>query len=94
MQKFNGGNPVHICDSCRTIFQKDNHINELCDKCAHIVWCVSNIYEDGSKELSSIHHTEEKALKWIETNKELIAKFNPEQNNKIIKQELDSWVVL
>lgn len=93
MQKFNGGNPVHICDSCRTMFQKEDHINELCDECANIVWCIFNIYEDGSKELSSIHHTEEHADNWIKSNWELINKLNSEYENKIVEQEKCSWYV-
>lgn len=81
-----------ICDICRTRFYPGDAIIEVCSICANVVWCVFNIYEDGSKELSSIHHTEENALKWIEDNKELINKVISE--NKIIKQETHSWFVL
>lgn len=59
-----------------------------------IVWCITNIYEDGTKELSSIHSSEEKADKWIEQNQDLINKINEEVNNKIIKQEKQDWIVL
>lgn len=90
MQKLDG----KICDVCRTQFYPGDQIIEMCSVCANVVWCVFNIYEDGSRELSSIHHTEEGALEWIAVNKELIAKVNPTQDNKIIKQETSSWFVL
>ena len=90
MQKMSG----RICDVCRTQFYPGDTIVEMCSICANVVWCVFNIYEDGSRELSSIHHTEERAQKWIEDNQELINKVNPEQDNKIVKQELHSWFVL
>ena len=58
MQKFNGGNPVRICDECRTMFYPGDTIVELCKECASTVWCVFSTYEDGSVELSSIHHNQ------------------------------------
>ena len=71
MQKFNGGNPVHICDGCRTTFYPEDHIYEFCKDCANTVWCVFSTYEDGSIELSSIHHSQDSALAWIQQNKKM-----------------------
>jgi hypothetical protein len=82
-----------ICDCCGTVFIPDDVIYELCSECAQVVWCVTNIYEDGSKELSSIHHTEEKAKKWIKSTKDLLTKINPE-HRKIIDRTITSWFIL
>lgn len=90
MQKLDG----HICDCCRTLFRPSDHIVEMCEDCANTVYCVMNIYESGKEELSSIHHTEEKAQQWIETGKELLAKFRDDFPDKIIEQKIVSWFVL
>lgn len=90
MQKMGG----RICDCCRTILRPGDVIYELCSECAQVVWCVTNIYEDGSKELSSVHRTEEKAKKWIESTKDLLTKINPEQRRKIIDRTITSWFIL
>lgn len=90
MQKLDG----KICDVCRTMFYPGDHIVELCEECANTVWCVTNIYENGTRELSSIHRTEEKANNWITKNKELLDKLNLEVDNKIVKQEINSWYIL
>lgn len=90
MKKLDG----HICDVCRTVFRRGDHIVEMCEDCANTVWCLINVYEDGKRELSSIHRTEEKALQWMETNKKLFEKLHSKQDNKIVKQELTSWYVL
>lgn len=90
MQKMGG----KICDCCRTVFRPGDIIYELCSECTQIVWCVTNIYEDGSKELSSIHRTEEKAKEWIESTKDLLTKINPKQQRKIIDRTITSWFVL
>lgn len=90
MQKMGG----RICDCCRIVFRPGDVIYELCSECAQVVWCVTNIYEDGSKELSSIHRTEEKAKKWIESTKDLLTKINPEQRRKIIDRTITSWFIL
>ena len=90
MQKMSG----RICDSCRTMFYPGDHIIELCSDCAQRVWCVTNIYEDGSKELSSIHRTEQKAQTWVEKSRNILDKMNPDQENKIVKQEINCWFVL
>ena len=90
MKKLDG----HICDGCRTQFYPGDPIVELCPECANVVWCVTNIYEDDSEELSSVHRTEEKAQEWIESTKDLLAKINPEQQRKIIDRKITSWFVL
>ena len=87
MQKLDG----RICDSCRKLFYPGDTIYEVCPMCFHSVWCVTNIYKDGSKELSSIHHTEEHAKAWIEKSKNLIESHNTD--NPIIDQVIDNWCV-
>lgn len=90
MQKMGG----RICDCCRTLFRPGDVIYELCSECAQVVWCITNIYEDGSKELSSVHRTEEKAKEWIESTKDLLTKINPEKRRKIIDRTITSWFIL
>lgn len=90
MQKLDG----KICDVCRTMFYPGDHVIEMCEECANTVWCVFNVYENGSRELSSIHRTEEKANNWVNKSKELLGKLNLEVDNKIIKQEINSWYIL
>ena len=90
MQKMSG----KICDSCRTMFYPGDHIVELCLDCAHKVWCVTNVYEDGSKELSSIHRAEYRAKEWVEKSRSVLDKVNPDQEKKIVKQEINCWYVL
>lgn len=90
MQKLDG----KICDGCRTMFYPGDHVVELCEECANTVWCITNIYENGNRELSSIHRTEEKANNWVKKNKELLDKLNLEIDNKIVKQEVNSWYIL
>lgn len=89
MNKLDG----KICDSCRKIFYPGDTIYEVCPECFHTVWCVSNIYENGSKELSSIHRTEEKAIAWVEKGKELIEQSKLTIDNPIIDQIIDCWCV-
>lgn len=90
MQKMDG----KICDNCRTMFYSGDRIVELCEDCANTVWCVFNEYEDGTRRLSSIHRTEEKAIWWIEHNKKLIETFSEELKNKPFKQTYESWGIL
>lgn len=90
MKKMGG----HICDSCRTMFYSGDHITELCDKCANTVWCVTNVYEDGSRELSSIYRNEQQALYSIEKTMHILDKLNKDSDKKLIKQTLASWQVL
>lgn len=89
MQKMDG----KICDSCRKLFYPGDRIYEFCHECANLVWCVTNVYKDGSKELSSIHHTKEGALHWVEKSSALISEMNIEVENKIIDQEVTQWCV-
>lgn len=94
MQKFNGGNPVHICDGCRTTFYPEDRIYEFCKDCANTVWCVFNIYEDGSKELSSLHHSEESAV-WFRSECWITAqKLNSERDNKIVDIIIEDWTII
>lgn len=90
MQKMDG----RICDSCRTLFYPQDKIYEFCHECANLVWCVTNVYKDGSKELSSIHHTEEGAIDCVSTNKQFIEKTNVGLKNPIVDQEITNWMVL
>ena len=90
MQKMGG----RICDSCRTMFYPGDRVVELCAKCASTVWCVIYEYDDGSRELSSIHRTEEKAKKYCEHLNESIAFANTYSDKKIIKHYISEWTVL
>jgi hypothetical protein len=76
------------------MFYSGDHITELCDKCANTVWCVTNVYEDGSRELSSIHRNEQQALYSIEKTVHILDKLNKDSDKKLIKQTLASWQVL
>jgi hypothetical protein len=76
------------------MFYPGDHVVELCPECATRVWCVTNVYEDGSKELSSIHRTEQKAQAWVGKSRNILDKVNPDQENKIVKQEINCWFVL
>ena len=90
MQKMGG----KICDHCRTLLRPGDVVVELCEKCANTVWCVFNIYEDGSKELSSIHHSAEGA-EWFKSQFWIVAqKLNPERDNKIINITTEDWTIL
>lgn len=90
MKKLDG----RICDICGKLFYKEDYINEVCDSCINNVWCVINIFEDGSKELSSIHHTQEDADLHIFESKDLIESINKDSKIKIIKQVVENWLVL
>lgn len=90
MQKMDG----KICDHCRTLLRPGDVVVELCEKCANTVWAIFNIYEDGSKELSSLHHSEEGAA-WFRSQYWIAAqKFNPERDNKIIDIIIEDWTIL
>lgn len=90
MKKMGG----HICDSCRTMFYSGDHITELCDKCANTVWCVTNVYEDGSRELSSIHRNELDARYQIEKTMYMLDKINKGSDKKLVKQTMAKWQIL
>ena len=89
MKKLDG----RICDICGKLFYKEDYINEVCDSCINNVWCVINIFEDGSKELSSIHHTQESADLHVFESKDLIEQINEKSNKKLIKQIIENWIV-
>lgn len=77
---------ANICDNKFLISCEDENIIT--------VWCVFSTYEDGSIELSSIHHNQNSALTWIQQNKEIFEAVNPKVDKKIIKQEAIHWFVL
>lgn len=90
MQKMSG----KVCDGCRTLLRPGDPVYEFCSECAQVVWCVTNVYDDGSKELSSVHRTREKAEEWVESMKDLIDKLNKESERRLIRKEINSWVIL
>ena len=90
MQKMSG----RICDSCRKVFYPDEKVYELCHECANLVWCVTNIYKDGSRELSCIHKTRESAEIWVDKNEQILNKMNDGLSNPIVEQEIAQWMVL
>lgn len=90
MQKMSG----RICDYCRIMFYPEDHVVELCHKCAHTVWCVMNVYEDGSRELSSIHRNPMSANDQKNSNLKMIKELNQDRDVKLVKQEVTSWCVL
>jgi hypothetical protein len=59
-----------------------------------VVWCVTNVFDDGSKELSSVHRTREKAEEWVESLKDITDKINKETKRRLIRKEVTSWMVL
>ena len=81
-----------LCDSCRKMFHPGDRIHEFCDVCANTVYCVMNVYENGSKELFSIHHTIDSAENIIENGIDLLNKLNHNQPSKI-KQVVESWLI-
>ena len=83
-----------ICDSCRSQFYPGDTVHEVCSSCFNNVWCIINIYEDDSRELSSIHHTEESALAFMLKNAEVVARINTCSENKIKEQKVTKWAVL
>ena len=90
MQKMGG----RICDACRTLFYPGDTIIEFCETCASTVWCVFNHYEDGTKELSSIHRTETSAQNWVNFGQQLIKKHNDKPDIKLVNQEISQWRIL
>lgn len=90
MQKMDG----KICDSCRSQFYPGDTIHEVCSSCFNNVWCVMNIYADGSKELSSIHRNEEAASHFISRNRFIIGRMNETAKIPIKEQKIEKWAVL
>jgi hypothetical protein len=58
------------------------------------VWCITNIYEDDSRELSSIHRTEEAALHFMLKNAATIEHMNQFADLKIKQQVVSKWALL
>ena len=83
-----------ICDSCRSQFYPGDTVHEICSSCFNNVWCIINIYEDGSKELSSIHRTEEAAWNFMLRNAFIIGRINETAKIPIKEQKIEKWVVL
>ena len=88
MKKMRG----QICDSCRKLFYPGDLIHEFCNVCANTVYCVMNVYEDGSKELFSIHRTMDSAVDIVKKGMDQLDKLNHGQPNKI-KQVVESWLI-
>lgn len=87
MKKLDGT----ICDSCGTLIYGHNH--DVCEHCFNNVYCIINVYEDGTESLSSIHHTLESAESHKHESQELIDDINTDSNNKLIKQVIENWLV-
>lgn len=83
----------HICDSCRIGFKPDDTIYELCPECYNTVWVVMNIFRDGTKELSSIHHTKESAEKCVKDGEKLVEQTNITSLNPCIDRQIHQWCV-
>jgi hypothetical protein len=64
------------------------------NKTYNTAWCVFNVYEDNSKELSSIHTTMDKALESIENNKNLLDKLNKCSSKHLQKQIVEEWCIM
>ena len=52
-----------------------------------------NIYEDGFEELSAIYRTAEDAKTHVKSLKELTDKLNQTAENKLIRTEVNKWIV-
>ena len=87
MKKLDGT----ICDSCGTLIYDHNY--DVCGHCFNNVYCVINVYEDGSEHLSSIHHTLENAELHIKESQELIDDINTDSNYNLVKQVIENWLV-
>lgn len=87
MKKLDG----KICDSCETLIY--DHSYDVCTHCFNNVYCIINVYEDGTERLSSIHHTLESAESHKYESQELIDCINTDSNNKLIKQVIENWLV-
>ena len=88
MQKLDG----KICDGCGIVLHPSTTV-ELCPECANSVWVVMNIYENGFEELSAIYRTAEDAKAHIESLKDLTEKLNKTAENKLIRNEINKWIV-
>ena len=88
MQKLDG----RKCDGCGILLHPHNTV-ELCPECANFVWVVVNIYENGFEELSAIYRTAEDAKAYVKVLQDLTTKLNKTAENKLIKNEINKWIV-
>lgn len=88
MQKLDG----RKCDGCGILLHPSTTV-ELCPECANSVWVVMNIYEDGFEELSAIYRTAEDAKAHVESIKDLTEKLNKTAENKLVRNEINKWIV-
>lgn len=88
MQKLDG----KICDGCGILLHPFTTV-ELCPECANSVWVVMNIYENGFEELSAIYRTAEDAKTHVKSLKDLTDKINQTAENKLVRTEVNKWIV-
>ena len=88
MQKLDGIK----CDGCGILLHPSTTV-ESCPECANSVWVVMNIYENGFEELSAIYRTAEDAKTYVKSLKELTDKLNQTAENKLIRTEVNKWIV-
>lgn len=88
MQKLDG----RKCDGCGILLHPSNTV-ELCPECANSVWVVMNIYENGSEELSAIYRTAEDAKTYVKTLSYLTDTFNQTAENKLVRFEVNKWII-
>ena len=88
MQKLDG----RKCDGCGILLHPSNTV-ELCPECANSVWVVMNIYENGSEELSAIYRTAEDAKTYVKTLSYLTEKLNQTAENKLVRFEVNKWII-
>ena len=88
MQKLDG----KICDGCGIVLHPSTTV-ELCPECANSVWVVMNIYENGSEELSAIYRTAEDAKTYVNTLRYLTDKLNQTAENKLVRFEVNKWII-
>ena len=88
MQKLDG----RKCDGCGVVLHPSTTV-ELCPECANSVWVVMNIYENGSEELSAIYRTAEDAKTYVNTLKYLTDKLNQTAENKLVRFEVNKWII-
>lgn len=89
MQKLDG----RKCDGCGILLHPSTTV-ELCQECANSVWVVMNIYENGFEELSAIYRIAEDAKTHVKALKDLTEKLNKTAENKLIRHEINKWIVV
>lgn len=88
MQKLDG----RKCDGCGILLHPSTTV-ELCPECANSVWVVMNIYENGFEELSAIYRTAEDAKAHVKSLKDLTEKLNQTAENKLVRNEINKWII-